>query len=201
MGLSPAEIDRVAFRRPRPGTNGYSEDQVDAFLDDVAGEMRRLEAENRALSERLAPDDPEDLAERVRRAELDRLRAEEHARALRDELASARQSAGPPAKLDNPHMLELAQRNADEYVAEARREAETLLEQAGAKAAHLLSDAQLRASTIVADARHAHAEAIAGIEAQRTATLDELSELAALAERQRASVRGDITGRLGEFTA
>ncbi|MFI1990487.1 DivIVA domain-containing protein [Actinoplanes sp. NPDC020271] len=192
MGITPAEIDSMAFRRPRPGTSGYHEEQVDAFLEDVAGEMRRLEAENRALSEQLAPDD---LAERVRRAELDCLRAEEHARALRAEL----DKAAAPVRLDNPHMLELAQRNADEHVAEARREAEALVEQATTKAAQLVSDAQLRASTIVADARHAHAEAISGIEMQRAAMLDEIGELAELVERQRAGVRGDIAGRLSEF--
>ncbi len=187
----------MAFRRPRPGATGYSEDQVDAFLEDVAGEMRRLEAENRALSERLAPDD---LAERVRRAELDCLRAEEHARALRAELDLA--STTPvPMKLDNPHMLELAQRNADEHVAEARREAEAMVEQATTKADQLVSDAQLRASTIVADARHAHAEAISGIETQRAAMLDEISELAGLIEQQRSSISGDITGRLSEFSS
>lgn len=200
VGLTPAEIDRVAFRRPRTGTSGYNEDQVDAFLDDVAGEMRRLESENRALSERLAPDD---LAERVRRAELDCLRAEEHARALHAELERARaeraEAERAEVKLDDPRMLELAQRNADEHVAEARREADVLLEQASAKAAHLVSDAELRASTIVADARHAHAEAISGIETQRAAMLDEISDLAARIEDQRAAVAGEISGRLAEF--
>jgi DivIVA domain-containing protein len=195
VGITPAEIGSMAFRRPRPGTSGYHEDQVDAFLQDVAGEMQRLEAENRALSDRLAPDD---LAERVRRAELDCLRAEEHARALRAELDKAKNAA---IKLDNPHMLELAQRNADEHVAEARREADALVEQATTRAGQLVSDAQLRASTIVADARHAHAEAISGIEAQRAAMLDEIGDLAAQVERQRAAVSGDITARLSEFTA
>ncbi|MFC3990708.1 DivIVA domain-containing protein [Actinoplanes siamensis] len=194
MGLTPAEIGSMAFPRPRPGAIGYHEDQVDAFLLDVAGEMRRLEAENRALSERLAPDD---LAERVRRAELDCLRAQEHARALRAELDRARHV---PVRLDDPHMLELARRNADEHVAQARREAEALIEQATAKAAHLISDAQLRASTIVADARHAHAEALAGIEAQRVAALDEIAELIELAERRRVEVADEISGRLSEFT-
>ncbi|WP_436536498.1 DivIVA domain-containing protein [Actinoplanes sp. HUAS TT8] len=195
VGLTPAEIDGVAFHRPRPGASGYHEEQVDAFLEDVAGEMRRLEIENRALSDRLAPDD---LAERVRRAELDCLRAEERARALRDELDRLRDV---PVKLDNPRMLELAQRNADEHLAEARREAETLVEQATTKAAQLVSDAQLRASTIVADARHAHAEAISGIETQRAAMLDEIGDLAARIEEQREAIGGDISGRLSEFTA
>jgi DivIVA domain-containing protein len=195
--LTPAEIDSVAFRRPRPGASGYHEDEVDAFLENVSGEIRRLDAENRALSERL---DPGDLAERVRQAELDCLRAEEHARALLSELEHLRVEQAA-AKLDNPHMLELARRTADDHVAEARREAETLIEQAGAKAAHLVSDAQLRASTIVADARHAHGERVAGIEAKRAAVLDEIKELTETAARHRAAIAAAITGRLAEFSS
>jgi DivIVA domain-containing protein len=194
--LTPAEIDGIAFRRPAAGESGYHEDEVNAFMENVAAEMRRLEAENRALSERLAPGD---LAERVRQAELDCLRAEEHARALQAELENLKAEKAA-VKLDNPRMLDLAQRTADDHVAEARREAETLLEQAGAKAAHLVSDAQLRASTIIADARHAHAERIAGIEAKRTAILDEIKELTEVAARQQAEIVEEISERLSEFT-
>ncbi|AEV83667.1 cell division protein DivIVA [Actinoplanes sp. SE50] len=198
MAITPAEINGIAFRRPRPGASGYHEEQVDAFLEDVAGEMRRLEAENRALSSRLGHDD---LAERVRRAELECLEAQERARALREALTAAREASFTPVNADKSGMLEVAQRTADACVDQARAEAELLVEQATTKAAQLLSDAQLRASTIVADARHAHSEAIAGIEAQRAATLDEISELIALAGRQRAATADDISGRLQEFTS
>ena len=97
-------------------------------------------------------------------------------------------------------MLEVAQRNADEHVNEARRAADTVLSQATTKAAQLVSEAQLRASTIVADARHAHAEAVAGLEVKRAAALDEINQLREAVERHRALLAADMTQRLAEFT-
>ncbi|GLW35953.1 DivIVA domain-containing protein [Actinoplanes regularis] len=196
MPLTPAEVHSAAFRRPRPGGRGYHEDDVDAFLDDVADEMLRLAAENRTLSDRLTH---EDLAERIRRLELECLRSQEHALALQAELEQLR-AAQAPVRLDDPRMLEVARRNADEYVAEARREAEALVEHATTKAGQLVSEAQLRASTIVADARHAHAEAVSGIEEQRTAALDEIGELTELVERRRTEIAEAISGRLRDLT-
>ncbi len=197
MPLTPAEVHSAAFRRPRPGGRGYHEDDVDAFLDDVADEMLRLAAENRTLSDRLTH---EDLAERVRRLELDCLRSQEHAQALQAELEQLRAANKAAVRLDDPRMLELARRNADEHVAEARREAEALVEHATTKAGQLVSEAQLRASTIVADARHAYAEAISGIETKRTAALNEISELTERVERQRTEIAEEISGRLRDLT-
>jgi DivIVA domain-containing protein len=188
--LNPAEIGSVAFRRPPAGTTGYHQDQVDAFLEDVADEMQRLAAENRALSDQLGP---HDLAERVRRCELEYLDVQEHVTMLAAELERYTRPV-------DTRMLELAQRNADEHVNEARRAAETVLSQATTKAAQLVSEAELRASTIVADARHAHAEAVAGLEAKRAAALDEINELREAVERHRALLAGDMTRRLSEFT-
>ncbi|BCJ46937.1 hypothetical immunogenic protein antigen 84 [Actinoplanes ianthinogenes] len=195
MPLSPAEISSVTFRRPPVGTQGYHPGEVDAFLGDVAGEIRRLEQENRALSEQLTP---HDLAERVRRLELECLDVQEHVKMLEAELERWRRPVEP--RPVDTRMLELAQRNADDYVAEARQQAETVLTQATTKADQLISEAQLRASTIVADARHAHAEVVAGLEAKRAAALDEINELRAEVERQRAALAGDMTERLAEFT-
>ncbi|WIM99317.1 DivIVA domain-containing protein [Actinoplanes oblitus] len=190
MPLTPAEIGTVAFRRPPAGTQGYHQDEVDAFLADVAGEMRRLERENRALSEQLTP---HDLAERVRRLQLEYLDVQEHIAMLEGELERWRRPV-------DTRMLELAQRTADEHLAEARQQAGTVLDQATTKAAQLISEAQLRASTIVADARHAHAEAVAGLEAKRAAALDEINELRAEVERLRAALAADMRERLAEFT-
>ncbi len=38
--VDPEEVHEVAFRKPRIGSRGYDEDEVDAFLDLVEGELR-----------------------------------------------------------------------------------------------------------------------------------------------------------------
>lgn len=42
-GLTPADVRDVAFGKPPWGKRGYNEDDVDAFLNRVEAEVRRLE--------------------------------------------------------------------------------------------------------------------------------------------------------------
>ncbi len=92
MALSPSDVNGVAFRQPSPGARGYHEAEVDAFLDDVAVEMRRLTEENEALAQQLQRDD---LAGHLRRLERDRDRAEDRARSVLAELEQARSQTRP----------------------------------------------------------------------------------------------------------
>ena len=42
-GLTPADVRNVAFSKPPWGERGYNEDEVDALLDRVEAEIRRLD--------------------------------------------------------------------------------------------------------------------------------------------------------------
>ena len=46
MPLTPADVHNVAFSKPPIGKRGYNEDEVDAFLDLVEGELARLHFEH-----------------------------------------------------------------------------------------------------------------------------------------------------------
>ncbi|MBO3744045.1 DivIVA domain-containing protein [Actinoplanes flavus] len=194
MSLTPADVGKIEFREPPAGGRGYHEGEVNRFLDDVAGEMQRLAAENRALAERLEYDD---LAGHLRKLERKCARAQARAAALRAELEQARAAAAPvPATPVSPHLLRLAQRTADDYVAEARREASELLKKASVEASLVVSDAELRASTIVADARHAHAERVNSLDGKRARALARIEELGEEARRRREALAGDVAYRL-----
>src|SRR5271155_54926 len=54
MPLTPADVHNVAFSKPPIGKRGYNEDEVDAFLDLVEGELTRLIEENADLRQRVA---------------------------------------------------------------------------------------------------------------------------------------------------
>ncbi|MCW2776836.1 MAG: DivIVA family protein, partial [Frankiales bacterium] len=148
MPLTPSDVAnkqfKVAFR-------GYSLDEVDAFLDEVESELGRLLRENDELKtsgSRAASAPPEAVpAPVVAERPLDSLEGQEAA--LRT--------------------LLLAQRTADEAVAEARAEAAQIVEAARAEADSTLSTARAEADTTLTDAR---------AEAERTVT-----EAQALAER------------------
>ena len=53
MPLTPADVHNVAFSKPPIGKRGYNEDEVDAFLDLVEGELTRLLDENSDLRQRV----------------------------------------------------------------------------------------------------------------------------------------------------
>src|ERR1700761_3779484 len=49
LPLTPADVHNVVFKKPPIGKRGYDEDEVDAFLDVVEGELARLIEENNEL--------------------------------------------------------------------------------------------------------------------------------------------------------
>lgn len=65
MPLTPADVHNVAFSKPPIGKRGYNEDEVDAFLDLVEGELTRLIEENADLRQRVSELDQELAAARA----------------------------------------------------------------------------------------------------------------------------------------
>ncbi|MFC4066429.1 DivIVA domain-containing protein [Actinoplanes subglobosus] len=194
MSLTAAQVGSIGFGEPAEGARGYHEGQVDAFMAEVAEEMRRLEAENQGLAEQLQHSD---LAGHLRRLERDRDRALERVEVLRAELEKVRfDRPAPSAASEAPRLLELAEQTAEEHMTEARRVAGDLLYKASVEAARLTSDAELRASTVVADARHAHAERLAGLVVKRRETLARIDALCAEARERRAALIDELGVRL-----
>ena len=163
MPLTPAEVAnkqfKIAFR-------GYSLDEVDAFLDEVESELSRLlrdNAEGRSQPAVAGPTPPTVTPAPVSSPEqlpLDSLRGQEAA--LRT--------------------LLLAQRTADEAIAEARAEAEQILATARSEAESAMGSARSEASSTLARARS---------EAQSTLSAS---------QHKAASVDADVAARIQAAT-
>jgi DivIVA domain-containing protein len=190
MSLTAAQVGSITFPEPAEGARGYREDQVDTFMKEVAEEMARLEAENRALAEQLQHSD---LAGDLQRLERERDEAQERADSLRVELEKAR---AVNEVIDPSRLVEFAQQTAAQHTAEANRVASDLLRRASTEAALLVSDAELRASTIVADARHAHAERVARLVTKRRDALARIDALCREARERRESLINQLGDRL-----
>src|SRR5829696_6245433 len=54
MPLTAEDVQNVLFQTSKKRNAGYDEDEVDAFLDQVAAELMRLNAENDSLRAQLA---------------------------------------------------------------------------------------------------------------------------------------------------
>jgi DivIVA domain-containing protein len=142
MTLTPEDVRNKQFSTVRL-REGYEMDEVDAFLDEVEGELTRLGRENDDLRTRLTVTSRQPAAEAPPAAA-----APPAPQPAPPPQPPAPEPAVPAAVAasvtsDNAvRMLELAQRTADEHVAQAKNEAERILAEARVGAAKLTSDAQ-----------------------------------------------------------
>src|SRR5436305_5163662 len=157
MSLTPEDVQNKRFSTVR-FKEGYDEEEVDAFLDEVEAELRRLLGENSDL--RTSP-------------------AAAAAPLAAAPVAQAPPPAAPAAPTEEPseaalRTLLLAQRTADEAIAQAKAEADQLV--AGAKQ---------RATTMDQEAQAQHAQKLRELQQQRTTLERQLDELRAFEREYR----------------
>ena len=177
MPLTPTDVAnkqfRIAFR-------GYSLDEVDAFLDEVENELTRLVRTNDELTGRSSSSAPAAAVG-----------------ATTPDAASAAPLglAGQEAAL---RTLLLAQRTADEAIAEARAEADELVSSARAEAEQAVSQAKAEAEQAVSQAKAEAERTLSSARAEADRTLSTSRERAArLDEDVKAKIQA-VTGDLDE---
>ena len=166
MPLTPEDVQNKRFTTVR-FKEGYDEEEVDAFLDEVEAELRRLLSENDEL--RRAPK-PVAAPPPTPAAPVAPPRAEEQPQeaALRT--------------------LLLAQRTADEAIAEAKAEAE-----------QIVGAARMKASALEAEAQQQHAATVADLQRQRTALEAQLDSLRGFEREYRMRLKAYLEGQLREL--
>jgi DivIVA domain-containing protein len=220
MPLTPADVHNVAFKKPPIGKRGYDEEEVDAFLDEVERELARLIEENnelRAQSERgggrPAPGGPgvdprlaqenAELKAQLDRLNRDKAQAEQAARSMQAELEQLRSQGGPVVSGDGEQqalrVLMMAQRTADDHVADARREADKLLSESRSKAEETTREARAKADALERDARQRHQEAMGGLDAKRSALQKHIEELKQFEREYRTRLRAYLESQLRDL--
>jgi DivIVA domain-containing protein len=144
MPLTPEDVVNKRFQ-PTKFREGYDQDEVDDFLDEIVVELRRVHQENEDLRRRL-------LAADGRIAELQRSGA-----ALPAQLASAPSVSAPvavtafpeavsdPSTLDSSNtnnLLQLARKLHDEHVREGMVKRDELIAEGHATAARIVREAE-----------------------------------------------------------
>jgi DivIVA domain-containing protein len=221
MPLTPADVHNVAFKKPPIGKRGYDEEEVDAFLDEVERELARLIEENNELRAQMergggparvpagAGGDPRLAAEigelkaQLDRVQRDKASAEQAARAMQAELEQVRGQGGPAITGDGEQqalrVLMMAQRTADDHVADARREADKLLTESRTKAEELTREARAKADALERDARQRHQEAMGGLDAKRTALQKHIEELKQFEREYRTRLKAYLESQLRDL--
>jgi DivIVA domain-containing protein len=186
MALTPTDVRNVGFSKPPLGKRGYSEDEVDAFLDLVCAELTRLIDENNELRKQLDQRDRQ-----LRAATVEQVR--------------------PPAKVQTPpareydtqaaKVLGMAQQIADRLTTDAKIEANGLVSEARTKSEQLLSEARAKADGMVNEAR-ARAQTMINSAHSKAETLErQAQEKAAALEHDAARKHAEVIGSISHEKA
>src|SRR4051812_5778097 len=225
MPLTPADVHNVAFKKPPIGKRGYDEEEVDAFLDEVERELARLIEENNELRAQVerggrggAPAGPgadprlaaelNEVKAQLDRVQRDKAQAEQAARQMQAELEQVRAqgpvgapsgAGGGDGEQQALRVLMMAQRTADDHVADARREADKLLSDARSKAEEVTREARAKADALDRDARQRHQEAMGGLDAKRTALQKHIEELKQFEREYRTRLKSYLESQLRDL--
>ena len=189
MALTPEDVVNKRFN-PTKFREGYDQDEVDDFLDEVVVELRRLNQENEELRQRL-------VAGEARINELQRSGAAAPAAVAAPQAAPvvapepafaapADAAAMDPSNTNN--LLQLARRLHEEHVREGMEKRDALIAEGHATAARVVSEAQ-----------QAQQAELAGLEQQKQSLERQVDELRSFEKEYREKLRSYIEGQLREL--
>jgi DivIVA domain-containing protein len=190
MALTPEDIVNKRFQSTK-FRDGYDQDEVDDFLDEVVAEMRRVMQENDDLKQDLA-------AAEARIAELQRSAGDssaEPAPQTAPQPVSASQPQAPtgvPQPLGDPveaestnNLLQLARRLHEEHVREGIQ-----------KRDELIAEGHAQAARVVAEAEAEQRRQLANFEEQKKGLEGRIEQLRQFERDYRQSLKGFITSQL-----
>jgi len=208
MALTPEDVVNKRFN-PTKFREGYDQDEVDDFLDEVVVELRRLGQENEELRQRLVAAD-------ARVSELQRSASQAPLAAAAppsvapvpapvvapEPVAAAPVAAPVPApaadlggadagsmdQSNTNNLLQLARRLHEEHVREGMEKRDQLIAEGHATAARLVSDAETQQRT-----------AIETLEAEKAGLERQVEELRIFESEYRDKLKGYIEGQLREL--
>ncbi len=189
MALTPEDVVNKRFQSTK-FREGYDQDEVDDFLDEIVVELRRLTQENDELRQRLVAAD-------ARIAELQRGGAAAAAMPAPAPMiappapsfeTAAPALAGAEGSADTNNLLQLARRLHEEHV----REGQTKKEQ-------LIAEGEAEAARIVAAAASAQQGQLQVLEQERVSLQRSVDELRVFEREYRQQLRTYIQGQLREL--
>jgi len=191
MALTPEDVVNKRFN-PTKFREGYDQDEVDDFLDEVVVELRRLNQENEELRQRL-------VAGQSQLAELQRSAAQAPAPAAAPvampvaapEQAAFAQGNFDPNAMDpgnTNNLLQLARRLHEEHVREGMEKRDALIAEGHAAAARVVSEAEQGARG-----------QLGALQQEKNELERQVEELRQFERDYRTKLRGYIEGQLREL--
>jgi DivIVA domain-containing protein len=195
MALTPEDVVNKRFN-PTKFREGYDQDEVDDFLDEVVVELRRLNQENEELRQRL-------VAGESRMAELQRSAAQQPQGAPQQaapqpapvpEQQPAYAQGGFDSNAMDPgntnNLLQLARRLHEEHVREGMEKRDALIAEGHAAAARVVSEAEQGARN-----------QLGALQQEKNELEQQVEELRQFERDYRTKLRGYIEGQLRDLEA
>lgn len=211
MALTPEDVVNKRFQ-PTKFREGYDQDEVDDFLDEIVVELRRLNQENDELRKKLAEAGSSvpassaaaPVVEKVPapvKADKDEARekAEAEAKAAEAKKKDIQPAAAAPAAsaaVANPSaesaagLLAMAQQMHDRHVADGQAQKDKII-----------AEAQIEASSLVNDAQEKSRKILGALEQQRSVLERKVEQLRGFERDYRSRLKAYIEGQLRDLDA
>jgi DivIVA domain-containing protein len=193
MALTPEDVVNKRFQ-PTKFREGYDQDEVDDFLDEVVVELRRLNQENEELRQRLMASDQRinELQRQMQQQpqpqggfmqqQPERVMAQAPAPAF----GGLDPNAMDPSNTNN--LLQLARRLHEEHVREGVEKRDALIAEGHATAARVVAEAESRQRS-----------QLGSLEQERVQLEQRIDELRTFEREYRQKLKGYIEGQLREL--
>ena len=198
MALTPEDVVNKRFQ-PTKFREGYDQDEVDDFLDEVVVELRRLNQENEELRQRLVAADArinqlQSAPQPAASSQFVEQAPAPVAAPTPEPVAAAPAPVAYPADTGSSdpqntnNRLQLARRLHEEHVREGVEKRDALIAEGHATAARLVADAESK-----------QRQQLNTLDQERTALEHRIEELRTFEREYRAKLRGYIEGQLKDL--
>jgi DivIVA domain-containing protein len=227
MPLTPEDVHNKQFTTVRL-REGYDEEEVDAFLDEVEAELTRLLRENEELRAKLAAATraAAQAQQQAQQASMDRGPGPmdrppmDRAPVPMDRMPQRREPQPIPPQLPAPmpmamavpqqpqfqpggdsaaRVLALAQQTADQAIAEARNEANKIVGEARTRADGLEREARGKAEALERDAQEKHRVAMGTLEQARASLERKVEDLRAFEREYRQRLKSYLESQMRQL--
>lgn len=196
MALTPEDVINKRFQQTK-FREGYDQDEVDDFLDEVVAEMRLLVGENEQLRQQLAEAE----------ARADSAAAAAAPAPVEEPIAPLAQPAAPAPVVaqgadeaeTSSSLIALARRLHDEHVQEGTRKRDEIIATGETRAREIIAESEGRARTIVTEAEAKARETIGRLEEAKTKLEARIEELRIFEREYRNNLRSYIEGQLNDL--
>ena len=207
MALTPEDVVNKRFQ-PTKFREGYDQDEVDDFLDEIVVELRRLHQENDDLRKQLAQTDSNKGAAPAQAAPLPVKEAPVETKPAAPKppkpvvaeapvvasapapVATAAPAAAASSAESATGVIALAQRLHDEYVNAGVEQRDKII-----------AEAQIEASTLVNDAQEKSRKTLGALEQQRSVLERKVEQLRGFERDYRTRLKTYIEGQLRDLDA